>query len=652
MKELPKFLILGQDRKRKGNNFEKFLNRFLRTQGYIDIELNYRRTGMEVDIKGKHGITKIELFGEAKGYNDKTRVATKEVNAFKTKYDSYISRKKLSIGDCTPIFITTTDFSWETWELNEREDEPISSIRLVNDKKLLNLLQKTEWIPSNDYIDSKIVVKIPFKTVNKYIVIYEGDLYWLYIFKNGENKVSFYAIFENNDQILSHNKALKIIELLPESLKSLTYIDLDIQFKILGYLITNERCSRQEISSTLGYSLESIDLNLKILNKQEKIIQKTLSEEFILSNEYEWFRIIFNLIYTTKSKSNLLVKLFLSDYFKKVLNTKTINHILTRFNIIELEQPAKDELKLILSLYPGALNYCLNEQEDLIFFKKIPGSNAIQRYETLKFKLFAKISEDIFKNRKILKPIFTENKILDERISGKITLLKEKRLFLDFIADGTFSYIKLTPNIKKLELGTPITFVDKHGFIGLTSSLIEFRNYEGAIKKCDELLSNPDFSEQKYGFLINKGVALNRLERYSDAIECYEEVLKLGKEIPLIYRNLIHAWENKYTQAINKQKDFPLIIGSLLDYLLKAKENLNHLKKADLDSEKSRQMESVEEIERDLEKKFEEYFNLSIKMLDDTQIPSFLSYVLNKDVEFIKILYNNHKGRIDSVANK
>ena len=149
-----KFLILGENSKKKGNSFEKFLNRFLRTQGYSELS-NLRRTVMEIDLVGFHIITDTPLFAEAKGYNENTVVKTKDVYAFKTKYDSYVKRNKLT--DCTPLFITTTDFTWEIKDSNENQDEVISVIKLINGKKLVRLLRKSEWIPSLDLLNSKII---------------------------------------------------------------------------------------------------------------------------------------------------------------------------------------------------------------------------------------------------------------------------------------------------------------------------------------------------------------------------------------------------------------------------------------------------------------------------------------------------------------
>lgn len=635
MPNYPDFIILGKDVKEKGDSFEIFLKDYLSSQGYSNIH-SERRTGMQIDFKAVDIFSKVHLFGEAKGYKEDVTVDGKYVWAFRAKAEHYKEVERLRY--VKPVFVATSKFTWEVEDVNKTGDF-MGALELIDGEKLIDKLRESKYIPSEDLLIAKIEKSIPFNRGNLHILLNNGKLLWLQEFK--VNGSAYFSIFDKDGNPLKHNYSNQIVELLPDEFEELSYIDLDAKYQIIESLLEKDYWTIEDLSSELEISNEAIKVNINFLNKYERIIRLAPKRGYFLSKEYEWFRNLFNVILKTKDQIQLLEKLFLSEYFENVMNERMINRILNRFHIIKLGEEQKNEFSKVIKLFPSVLDYSLNEHNDLLIFEKYPIDSAEDKYKVLKFNLFPLIVEDLFKHKNLKKAIFTNKQILDEWIIGKINLLKEKKLYLSFNAEAKFSYFHYVGK-EDIEPGTPISFVDKKGFLGLINSLIEFRDFQGAIKECDRVLNDSDLEEYKYVALINKGVCLANIGQFVDSIKSYEEAIKYNKELPLIYRNLFHAWMGKYYAAINHQLEFPLFIDKLFYYLIKAQENYEKLK-----SEIGENRESnIEKLEQEIKREFNSFYKQSLVKLDDVQIPNFLNYVRKLDDSHINPIYNEHKERL------
>ncbi len=633
MPNYPDFIILGKDTKEKGDSFEIFLKDYLSSQGYSNIH-SERRTGMQIDFKAIDIFSKISLFGEAKGYKKDVIVDGKYVWAFRAKAEHYKEVEGLSY--VKPIFVTTSKFTWEVEDVN-RTGDFMGALELIDGHKLIDKLRESKYIPSEDLLIAKIEKKIPFNRGNLHILLYNGKLLWLQEFEVNES--TYFSIFDKDGDPLKHNFSNQIVELLPDEFEELSYIDLDAKYQIIESLLENEYRTIDELSSELEISNETIELNIDFLNKYERIIRLAPNRGYFLSKEYEWFRNVFNVIFKAKDQIQLLEKLFLSEYFESVMNERTINQILNRFYITKLGEDQKNEFSKVIKLFPSVLDYCLNEHDDLLMFEKYPTDSAKEKYKLLKFYLFSLMAEDLFKHRNLKKAIFTKKQILHEWIIGKINLLKEKKLYLSFNAEAKFSYVHYVGK-EDIEPGTPIAFVDKKGFLGLINSLIEFKDFQGAIRECDRVLNDSDLEEYKYVALINKGFCQANIGQFLDSINNYEEAIQYNKELPLIYRNLFHAWMGKYYAAVKHQKEFPLVIEKLFYYLIKAQENFEKIKSV-IGENREEYIEILEKIEQDIKKEFNLFYKQSLVKLDDAQIPNFLNYVRDLDVGHINPICNS-----------
>ena len=523
----------------------------------------------------------------------------------------------------------------------------MGALELIDGEKLIDNLRESKYIPSEDLLITRMEKNIPFERGNLHILLYNGKLLWLQEFE--VNDTAYFSIFDRKGNPLEHNYSNQIVELLPNEYDESIYIDLDVRYKILECLLKRNYSIVDDLTSELEISNETIELNIDFLNKHERIIRLAPKKGYFLSKEYEWFRNLFNMIFKAKDTIQLLGILFTSDYFENAISERMVNQILNRFYITNLGDDQKNEFSKVIKLFPSVLDYCLNEHDQLIMFKNFPNVSAEARYDLLKFNIFALMAEDLFKHNDLKKTIFTNKQILDEWIIGKINLLKEKKLFLSFDAEAKFSYIKYVGK-EDIEPGTPISFVDKKGILGLINSLIEFKDFQGAIKESDKVLADPDLEEYKYAALINKGFCLASIGQFVDSISNYEEAMQYNKELQLIYRNLYHAWIGKYYAAVRHQKEFPLFIDKLYYYLIKAKENLEKFK-IEIGENTDKFKDILEKSEEEITREFNSFYKQSLVNLDDTQIPHFLNYVRSLNENHIKPIYDEHKERIQNLIN-
>lgn len=420
---------------------------------------------------------------------------------------------------------------------------------------------------------------------------------------------------------------------------------LSIKYDIIDYLIKDKKAKLDDLASALKKSKEVVFLALDYLINQINIITKSEDNYFSLIHENIAFKDLFNLIFNSERKETL-INLYNSDFFKE-MSDSIVEYIKTRFFLSIINESETEELKKVIMLFPSVLNYCLNNEDDLTFFKHTSKDERFKIYETFKIKLFSRILEDIFRNLEINKKIFENRSILDYRLLGNLILLKDKKQYLDFITETKTSLIKLKIE-KPIEAGMPISLIDSKGLIGIVASQIELKDYQGAINKCEEYLSEPQLEEHKIYFLINQGVAFAYLGKFSRAIENYIKALEI-KEEPIIYKNLTHAWFNKYLQAIDKQKEYPLIIIKLLEYLHNAIKNLEILKNFDLKDKDKEVFRNIPNLENEINREFEKFYKQSIINLEFYEIPHFLFQVENYAEEYLEHIYQINANEIDKL---
>jgi len=534
----------------------------------------------------------------------------------------------------------------------------MGEIETINGQQLIERLRISKYVPSEDKLNSIIETAIPFKKENLYVLLYNGKLFWLQTFKNEKGKVKYYAIFEQKGDPLNHPYSKQFLNLLPNKIKNLSYVDLDVRYHILEYLLINKETTTDEISSNLNISVKTIEMNLDLLNIHEKVIKKS-GDNYYLTSENEGFRHLFNILYKLNDQK-LMKLLYLSNYFEDVIDKRLINYICSRFLIRNLEDIQKEQLKKLISLFPEALNYCLNN--DTTFFQNVTASHNKSKkkeqignlnlllYRFLIQNLYTGILIQYFKNQNMVHSILQEKGLLDHAIYSNIVMLKDFKPYLDFQAKYIVGYRKYVGK-GPLKAGSFVTPTNLGQLVSEMAKLIGLKNYEGVIEESDKFLAEPSLEELKPQFLINKGVAYAYLGKFIKAIQIYEDALKFDEQLPILYANLFRAWFNKYKQAINNQEDYPIIPIYLLRYLNNAEVFLDKLNVLELSEEDLKKIKVLENAETDLKTEFSAFYDQCLKGMDLNEIPIFLALVSKISEDYLKPIYNANTDLINTLID-
>jgi len=648
-------IVLGKTTNDKGNSFENFLKTFLRKQGYTKIT-SERHTGMQIDFTAVHNFTKTTIFGEAKGYRKKNKVKNDNVLAFMKKCDIY--KEKSRLGDIKPIFVTTSDYTWEIDDLVKNTDV-MRELVTINGKELIERLRETEFIPSMDLIDALIQKHTPFTQENKFILIFNGEFLWLQIFKDENNHPKYFAIFNKDGNYVKHYDSLSILDLLPRELSELIYIDLDLRFKILEFLISNTVCQLEDIVLSLRISEESIRFNLEFLNMTEQIVKQENQNEIRLTAEIEGFRQIFKEVYDSR---NLILKqkFFLSDYYQEMVDDRFINYILNRFFIASIESNLFNEFKNIVLLFPDAMQYCLfgdtspfsvMHKRNANLTDKNPEKCNLELYDYLKLKFQPKIMEDFFKNQLLNRAIFHGRDIKHIRLFGGLFLLKNEEPYLYFEYDNIFFEVRNVSGMTITE-GGAVKYNNNQSLVNAIVNLIKLKDFKSAATKCRNFLKDSSLNEYESFFRINMGVAYLNLEKFDDAIQCFEEALTLNQNIPKIFSNLVRAWYFKSIKISRLGEKFRLNEIYIIECLLNAKKNYSLLTNLEDESTKDECIEEISQIRDSLNSEVEYYSTEYFQGFSFHRLPYIIHEIKEFSVEFAKEIIIKNSELFESLVNR
>jgi len=465
----------------------------------------------------------------------------------------------------------------------------------------------------------------------------------------------FLMIYENFDPSKFYDYLKELLKNINNSLlkirnqEILDKYDISIQFsdekiKIINSLLEREPLKLLEISKAVNISEELTSLILFYFIN-ESIFRPNGETEFSFNIGIAPFKRILKLIFYLEDRT-FLINLYKSAYLQRSLSS-LVEYTKNRFFL--RDEDNSEEIKKIIELFPSALFYCIFEEKILDFFKNASKDENFNTYDAFKDNIFSKIIEDLFKNKDLMKDIFVYNKILDYKFLGNMILLKEANKFLDFKTEKTISIVKLKEGVS-IEAGMPVFLPDSGQLVNLIAKQIQFKDYIAAIKKCDDFLIKPELEKNKIHFLINQGVAYAYIGKFSKAIQNYNEALKI-RELPIIYKNLSHAWFNKYIQVIKQQTEFKIDVVEILEFLNNAKINLEVVKSFDKKELTNASFNDLKELEQKIKEEFENFLNQLIKLISPIQIPYVLFQARKIDNNFIKLIYDKNSEDIDKLLD-
>jgi len=262
------------------------------------------------------------------------------------------------------------------------------------------------------------------------------------------------------------------------------------------------------------------------------------NNKFLLNDDINTFLYVAKELLETDHKFDFL----LSNYYNQLIDKIILKYINERYNLI-LNENYKSAIKNIIKLSPNALKYLLFS--DISIYET--GKNHIEKlklseidkkkwleifYSSLMANILEQIifdlnSPSITNNLKALQYEAYQIKIFIKMtgLNSDILDLESEKLILMLKAGGI------------IEAGSLVSATDPDLYLHIGDFFLKMKLYDEAIEEYNQLINHSDDIKLLIPAFNNKGVAFMGLEKWIDAIKCFDEVLKLDPSQPQAIKN-------------------------------------------------------------------------------------------------------------------
>jgi len=340
--------------------------------------------------------------------------------------------------------------------------------------------------------------------------------------------------------------------------------DHDIKNKIIMCLTDDIKRSVREITEEIDENCGKVkeiikELKLKGIMISLKSESKLKDKRYILNKNFNVFMSFAKELLSSSHSFDFIS----SNYLINMINEHLINHIESNY-FIKLDEKLKDGILMLVKISPTALyntlyyHYPIYETTYQHMKEiKISDDKREEWENNIISSYILKLLQDFLKdinNPNSKNSLLTHN-VEGYQISIELKMANTDKLIMDLNSEATIMLLKAKGEIKA---GQFVSASGSEVFIQVGGILLNLGLLEQAIKKYDIVidLAKEDNPEQLIIALNNKGVCLMRLERWSDALTCFNEVLKIDpnhKEANKNKQKCLYELEHK-PDAIGHQK--------------------------------------------------------------------------------------------------
>lgn len=348
--------------------------------------------------------------------------------------------------------------------------------------------------------------------------------------------------------------------------------------KILIQLMDQKERTAEKLAKEIGQPIRNVQIILSDLVEANLVIDA--EERYKISEDMNTF---VKLARELRKRAKI-GKYIESEYFLTVINRDEFKEFIeNRFWFDSLNENDFKPIRQMVKHSPTVLDFLIDS--DASFFENIATElerlrsvvkkekieQKIQKLESDRTRYFMEsiVFRFIFDMYLGYQSICRRSDIRGVTIDLKNTVLFEDKSWLEVRAKSPFLFVKAEGAFKKGQLMKP---KDINSLIYFSNLFIEMGIHPEAIRLLDSVLSSDlenrrDLNRNQLKALYtNKGLALMRLGKYFDAIECCDAALKLDN-------NLKEAWINK-GMCLFYLKDFDNAINCFDNVLKIESQNL------------------------------------------------------------------------------
>jgi len=510
--------ILASNSNEKGYLFEDFTKKILDALGFYNFRIDVPKVGRELDIQANHKVTDEPILCECKAYEEK--LGTNHFKIFSDVYGhEYNSNKRLK-----GLFFSLSGFKDTLIEYyNEKPKKVQERFKIYSDTDIERFLKDSKIVESVETIEYIVRKKIPYEINRIYLTVSKQGLLWVITFKSFGKETHFSIVSEKGDEV--PKLICDEISELDNGLNSLELINLQARTKVIQSLSGMTFKKIEDISQEIEESATDVEMALSNLF-EEDVLSKNEDDEFTLSNEFDIFlRLIKEFL-----SDDVDYSFFKSKYVQMNINERLIKYLESRF-YLEFEKEICDMLYKLLAVSPSALYEALfcptdfyrtgyEQIKGVDFSDEVVGKSREVGISRLMANLAQKLIFDI--NNSKFKEVLSEKEIKGYRLIVEVKLATLNELYLAIKTDSTIHMVNVTGGIKAGELlsGDAAALLE---FAMVSTNLGETQKALEEYQKVIDGFSDPDSLKVAWN---NKGLTFAILEKYEEAISCYEKALE------------------------------------------------------------------------------------------------------------------------------
>jgi len=524
--------VLGKTRKEKGDAFGNLMKKALDSAGYEDFRIGTHKTGHEIDIYAKLKATGHPIICECKAHE--RPIGSGDIHKFYGIYDREFRSDNRFVG----LFFSLSGFTSTALASYDEMDSDVKGRFLLRDADfVLSMLRKAKIVTSDDTLDFILASRTRHCYGERYLICRDGDIYWVQIVLTDNNATHYIILGPKGEDVPAF--LCNEIGTMDNQLKNLQMLDIHAMKRALISLLDATTKTPEEISKNTNESIETVMLSLQNLKAQNLLDERTNSK-YRLARDLPAFVDLGRQFMGGEDE----LTFFLSPYADLMMNTSLIEYCGRRYRL-DLDAQEKEPLLRLIRVSPSALSESL--------------FGSTEKYEATDehLKELQNLPES---ERKRIKAIMRQNvvgKLLRRLIADfeepKYKAIWEKREIKGWLTQIFVNLAKRTEQYLSVQSEDVILLLPAKGGIGV-GQLVSATNYDLFISTGDILaaLGRPEYAIRDYDTAIshvsepdklkaawnNKGLCFASLQKYDDAIHCYEEALKID---PM----LKEAWYNK-----------------------------------------------------------------------------------------------------------
>lgn len=313
----------------------------------------------------------------------------------------------------------------------------------------------------------------------------------------------------------------------------------EMQTTVLMGLVDKSKKSIEDISRETSEPVSKVEpLVDKFLSEGILCSDETDHPEFSLRTDLAAFIKVAKDLLSTDQRYDFLV----SSYSTDMINIDLADYIESRY-FLKLSGPVKTGLMRVLNISPSALSYCLFSDNrlyrtghDQVHSLKIPDEMRRKMADSFVRSFISSLLEKLvadLRNPESKKTLQQSN-IEGVRFELGVRMANSQELVMDMSSESILMLMKAKG---KIEAGSLLSATDPALFTRVGTILMNLGLLEPALDEYDLSIEMARDKEQLKVAWNNKGVCLMRLQRWYDAIHCFDEALKIDPSLHETQKN-------------------------------------------------------------------------------------------------------------------